>query len=111
LIPKTVSDFFVFFHFFKDQIIQQIKPGANGIVFLVKHTSSGEMRILKVCFVEEQEKKDFEEQINHWKKLCVMDDHIVIYKENFYDGLNACLYTSSFSFFNYIIMLHVLCFS
>lgn len=68
-----------------------MKPGAGGNVFLVQHTKTHEKFVLKVSFVEEDKKKQFEEQMNFWKTLCAESEYFVLLKEYFFDGRNSCI--------------------
>lgn len=73
------------------KILSQMKSGSGGNVYLVEHTISKEKFVLKSSFVEKEKMKQFEEQMNFWKKFCSEDNHFVLLKEYFFDGPNACV--------------------
>jgi serine/threonine protein kinase len=58
----------------------------------VDHSETKKQSILKVSYVDEKKKDEFEKQIGFWKELCLKDMHIVILKDCFYDNLNACFF-------------------
>jgi serine/threonine protein kinase len=68
-----------------------MEPGAGGFVFLIKHVETEERSVLKVSFVKEEKKKEFEKQIEFWKELCSKETHIVILENWFFDDTYGCI--------------------
>jgi hypothetical protein len=71
--------------------VKQLEPGSGGLVFLIEHVKTKQQSVLKISYVDEKRKAEFEKQIDFWKNLNLKDEHIVILKENLYDNTNACL--------------------
>jgi serine/threonine protein kinase len=92
----------MFSFFFKticssDKILAQLRPGAQGYVYVVDEVKTGLQFVMKAIFVENVPQGEVEEMITNWKKfnLSKGKNYFVKYFEHFYEN-KFC----SFLFFN-----------
>jgi hypothetical protein len=90
LFVQTLS----FIIIFADKVVLEMKPGAQGVVFVVEDVKTHNQFVLKSLIIEETKKEEFEKMIKTWKALCKSKgkNFIVPFVDHFYEGRNTCLY-------------------
>lgn len=71
------------------KVVNALRPGAQGNIYVVEDQRNQERLVLKSTFIEPAKKTDFEKFVSIWKSLSVSCEHIVQFKDFFHEGTNG----------------------